>query len=109
MTGVAQEAKMRGKSIGKSKKSRLMTNDAAHPLETEIRAYETRKAELDKTYPGKFVVFKGSDFVGAWDTLNAAAAEAVARFGRGPYLIRQLGAPPPTLPASVLFRDPWAA
>jgi hypothetical protein len=80
-------------------------NSAIHPLETEIKAFEARKADLEKTYPGKFVVFKGADFVGAWDNINAAAAEAIKLFGRGPYLIRQVGAPPPTLPASVLFRQ----
>lgn len=82
-----------------------MATETTNALETEIKAYEKKLPELEKAYPGKFVVFKGEEFVGAWDTLNAAAAEAVARFGRGPYLIRQVGAPPPTLPASVLFRQ----
>lgn len=76
----------------------------ADPLAAEIHAFESQKDELERTYMGKFVVFKGDQLVGAWDTLNAAAAEAVARFGRGPYLIRQVGAPPASLPASVLFR-----
>ena len=49
-------------------------NSTIHPLETELKAFEARKADLEKTYPGKFVVFKGSDFIGAWDTINAAAA-----------------------------------
>ena len=75
-----------------------------HALEVEIRAFDARKAELEKVYPGKFVVFHGDDFVGAWDTLDAAAMAAVTRFGRGPYLIRQVGVAPPVLPASVLFR-----
>jgi hypothetical protein len=79
-------------------------SQTTNALEIEIRAYEQQLPELEKAYPEKFVVFKGDEFVGAWDTLNAAAAEAVARFGRGPYLIRQVGAPRPTLPASVLFR-----
>jgi hypothetical protein len=83
-----------------------MASDMDSQLEVEICAYETQRAELEKNYSGKFVIFKGGDFVGAWDTLNAAAADAVARFGRGPYLIRQVGAPPSTLPASVLFRHP---
>ncbi len=82
-----------------------MSDEKENPLVVEIQAFEKKQAELEKLYAGKFVVFKGSDFIGAWDTLNAAGAEAVARFGRGPYLIRQVGAPPPTLPASVLFRD----
>jgi hypothetical protein len=83
----------------------MTMNSAIHPLEAEIRAFEARKADLEKTYPGKFVVFKGSDFIGAWDTINAAAAEAIKMFDRGPYLIRQVGAPAPNLPASVMFRQ----
>jgi hypothetical protein len=82
-----------------------VATETTNVLETEIQAYDKKLRELEKVYPGKFVVFKGEEFIGAWDTLNAAAAEAVARFGRGPYLIRQVGAPPPTLPASVLFRQ----
>jgi hypothetical protein len=80
-------------------------NSAIHPLEAEIKAFEARKGDLEKTYPGKFVLFKGSEFIGAWDTINAAAAEAIKLYGRGPYLIRQVGAPPPNVPASVLFRQ----
>jgi hypothetical protein len=79
------------------------------PIQDEIQAYERQRAELERNHMGKFVVFNGGQFVGAWDTLDAAAAEAVVRFGRGPYLIRQVGAPPPTLPASVMFRTPVIA
>ena len=77
----------------------------AADLTTEIAAFEQQQAELERLYLGKFVVFKGHDFIGAWDTLNAAAENAATRFGRGPYLIRQVGAPRATLPASVLFRQ----
>jgi len=73
-------------------------------LEREIAAFEKRRTDLEQTYPQKFVVFHDDDFVGAWDTLDAAAGEAIMRFGAGPYLIRQVGAPRPSLPASVLFR-----
>ena len=73
-------------------------------LETEIKAYETRRSELEKQHHGKFVVFKGEELIGAYDTIEAAAEEAVRRFGRGPYLIRQVGAPPITLPVSVMYR-----
>lgn len=83
--------------------------DMTHPLDTEIRAFGQRKAYLERAYPQKFVVFRGEDWVGAWDTLDAAAQEAVRQFGRGPYLIRQVGAPPLKLPASVLFRHVAAA
>jgi hypothetical protein len=86
-----------------------MARKDEHELASEIRAYERRREELEKAYRGKFVVFKNGEFVGAWDTLNAAAAEAVMLFGRGPYLIRQVGAPLPTLPASALFRAATAS
>jgi hypothetical protein len=82
-----------------------MATEPTNTLETEIKAYEEKLPELERVYLGKFVVFRGDEFVGAWDTINAAAGQAVARFGRGPYLIRQVGAPPSTLPASVLFRQ----
>jgi len=74
------------------------------PLEVELRAYEAHRGELEEHHRGKFVVFHGEEFVGAYDTLDAAATEAVRRFGRGPYLIRQVGAPPIALPASVMYR-----
>ncbi len=73
-------------------------------LETEIKAYEDRRDELEKNHNGKFVVFHGSELIGVYDTLDAAAEEATRRFGRGPYLIRKVGAPPITLPASVMYR-----
>jgi hypothetical protein len=41
--------------------------------------------------------------VALYSTFEAAAEEAVRRFGRGPYLIRQIGAPPLILPASVMY------
>ncbi len=72
-------------------------------LETEIGAYEARKPELEQHHHGRWVVFHGEEFIGAFDTLGNAASEAAQRFGRGPYLIRQVGAPPLTLPASVLY------
>lgn len=78
-------------------------------LEREIAAFEKQRAELERVYPQKFVVFHDDDLVGAWDTLDAAAGEAIMRFGAGPYLIRQVGAPRPSLPASVLFRPSMVA
>lgn len=73
-------------------------------LETEIAAYEARKSDLEQHHHGKWVVFHEGEFVGAFDTLANAAAAAAQRFGYGPYLIRQVGAAPITLPASVLYR-----
>ena len=75
------------------------------PLADEIAAFDGMKGDLQKNHLGKFVVIKGGNLVGVWDTLDAAATDAVLKFGRGPYLIRQVGAPTPTLPASVMFRE----
>ncbi len=73
-------------------------------LETEIQAYETRRGELEAQHKGKFVVFHGEELIGVYDTVEAAAEEAIRRFGRGPYLIREVGGPPISLPASVMYR-----
>lgn len=78
-------------------------------LEVEIDAFERRRSELENHHFGKFVIFKGSEFIGAYDTFDSAATVAVNRFGRGPYLIRQVGAPTPSLPASVLYRPMHAS
>lgn len=53
---------------------------------------------------GKWAVFHDGILVNTFDTFDAASNEAVSRFGRGPYLIRQVGAPDFAMPASVMFR-----
>ena len=74
-------------------------------LDREIETFNRMKADLEQHHMGKFVVIRDADLIDAFDTFDAAAGEAVRRFGRGPYLIRQVGALPPALPASVLFRE----
>ena len=73
-------------------------------LRQEIAAYEGRRNELEIDHHGKWVVFHDEDLAGVYDSFEEAAEQAVARFGRGPYLIREVGSPPVTLPASVLYR-----
>ena len=74
-------------------------------LDREIEAFDQMRPQLELHHMGKFVVIHDKQLIGAFDTLDAAASEAVRQFGRGPYLIRQIGAPPPILPASVMFRE----
>lgn len=64
-------------------------------LETEIRAFEAQREELERHHKGDFVIFHGEECIRAFSSLDAAAEEAVRRFGRGPYLIRQVGVPAP--------------
>ena len=73
-------------------------------LDREIAAYTNRKDELEANYHGRWVVFHDDEFVGSFSTLDEAAVAAAKRFGLGPYLIRQVGAPAPRLSSSVLYR-----
>ncbi len=74
-------------------------------LEQNIEAYETMRESLEKHHLEKFVIFHDNEFIGAFDSFHNAAREAVRRFGQGPYLIRQVGAPKRiAMPASVAFR-----
>lgn len=72
-------------------------------LDTELRAYRTEASKLEAAYPGKWVIFREASLISIHDSFESAAAEAVSRFGRGPYLIRQVGAPPIVIPASIAY------
>ncbi|HEY5411500.1 MAG TPA: hypothetical protein VIJ94_12320 [Caulobacteraceae bacterium] len=72
-------------------------------LDDEIAAYEAQRTELEASHLGQWAVIHDRELAGAFDDFQAAAMEAVRRFGRGPYLIRQIGAPLATLPASVVY------
>jgi hypothetical protein len=62
-------------------------------LKQEISAFDAMRDELFKHHAGKFVIVKDGQLQGAFDSFDAAGREAVRRFGQGPYLIRQVGAP----------------
>ena len=77
-------------------------------IHEEIAAYEGLRQNLEADHMGKWVLIRNRELVSLFDSFEAAAEEAVKRFGRGPYLIRQVGAPPVTLPASVMYRSEYA-
>ncbi len=70
----------------------------------EIAEYEDQRDCLETELLGKWVIFRDRRLQGSYDDFQDAAASAVERFGRGPYLIRQVGAPPIQLPASLRYR-----
>ena len=72
-------------------------------LTEEISAYESMQRTLEADHFGKWVVIHDKKLIGTFDSFESAAETAVERFGSGPYLIREVGAPPVTLPASVLY------
>jgi hypothetical protein len=75
-------------------------------VQADIEAYEKVQKELEASHMGKWVLFHDLALVAVYDTFEDAAKDAVTRFGRGPFLIRQIGAPPVALPASVMY---WMA
>jgi hypothetical protein len=64
----------------------------ARPLDAEIRVYEARQSELERSHHGKFVVIREAELVGPFEDFDSAARDAIRLFGPGPYLIRQVGA-----------------
>jgi len=78
--------------------------DASRAPIAEITAYERMHNLLETEHFGKWVIIQGEALAGSFDEFQTAASSAVERFGRGPYLIRRVGAGPLTLPSSVLYR-----
>jgi hypothetical protein len=73
-------------------------------LRDEIAAYEAMRPDLESASLGKWALVHNRALVRLFDQFEEAAAEAVRQFGRGPYLIRQIGSSTGALPASVMFR-----
>ena len=59
-------------------------------LERELEYFNARKAELLKAYQGKFVLIKGDQLVGAFDTAATAYEEGVSKFGIESFLVRRV-------------------
>jgi hypothetical protein len=75
-------------------------------LDVELAAYRSQIYDLESKYMGRWVIFRNAQHVGTYDTFEEAARDAVAKFGRGPYLIKQVGAPPIALPICVTANKP---
>ena len=77
----------------------------ATELSKQISAYDQMRDLLETDHFGKWAVFYNEQLVGTYETVESAVDTAVQKFGRGPYLIRQIGAPNRvTLPASIMYR-----
>jgi hypothetical protein len=72
-------------------------------LDTELAVYEGMRGDLEAHHMGAWVLVHNQQLVATYDSFESAAKDAVAKFGRGPHLIRQIGAPPLVLPASVMY------
>ena len=77
-----------------------MTSETS-ALSAQIAAYAAMRSKLETDYNGKWVVFHDGELYGIFEDFQDAASEAVAKFGRGPYLIRQVGAKPAAMPMAI--------
>ena len=77
-------------------------------LAAETAFYDRHRVEFETGHLLEWVVIHGEEVVGFYEDFQVAAQTAVERFGRGPYLIRQIGQPPRTLPISVLCHPVYA-
>ena len=73
-------------------------------LSQNIKAYEAMQAQLEADCLGRWVIFYNAKLIDDFESFDVAAVAAVEKFQRGPYLIRQVGAPPARLSPSLLFR-----
>jgi len=80
-----------------------MGNMPVASIDDDIAVYEARRPELEAKHMGKWALVHDREIIAILDSFEETAEAAVEKFGRGPYLIRQVGAPPITLPASVMY------
>ena len=85
-----------------------METEVMLDIRSDIAAYEKMRPTLELEHIGKWVLFHDGKLVDLYSSFDDAAKAAVSRFGRGPYLIRQIGAQDITMPASVMYRPAYA-
>jgi hypothetical protein len=72
-------------------------------LEKELAFFNKNKAEYLKQYKDKFILIKGLELVGSFDTDEQAYKAGIERFGNQPFLIKQVFEQEPTLTVSALY------
>lgn len=72
-------------------------------LERELATFEKERERLEREHSGKFVLIHGDEAIGTYDSFDTAADEGLRRFGREPFLIRQVGEAPVELPTALIY------
>jgi hypothetical protein len=72
-------------------------------LNDDIAAFERMRTTLEAEHDHEWALFHGGAYVGTFKDFETAAEVALERFDVGPYLIRQIGAPPVQLPGGMIF------
>jgi hypothetical protein len=60
------------------------------PLENELATFERLKVELLKNHKGKFALIHADEFVGSFDTPDAAYQKGVELYGKEPFLVKRI-------------------
>ena len=76
---------------------------AMSDISEDVKAYESMQHDLEASHKGMWVLIRDRALIGIFSSFEDAADAATQRFGRGPFLIREVGAEPTTLPISVMF------
>ncbi len=63
-------------------------------LTADIASFEKMRNELESRHCLQWAVFHDGQFIDVYPDFDAAASDAIDRFDTGPFLIRQIGAPP---------------
>ena len=77
-------------------------------LATETALCEQQREEFEKDHLWEWVVIHEDKIIGFYKEFQEAAQMAVAKFGRGPFLIKEVGRSAPPLPSSLLYRPLYA-
>ena len=71
-------------------------------LSKEPAFFKNNLQDLADEYPGRYLLIKGEDVVGAFETHDLGVDAGIKLFGRGPFLVRSVTEPDPeplTIPA----------
>jgi len=66
------------------------SSGAKMALEKELELFAKMKAELLKNHEGKFVLIRGEEFIGTYDSADNAYTEGVKRFGCETFLVKKI-------------------
>ena len=72
-------------------------------LMENIESYESMLGKLETELWDEWVVFYDRELVKIGESFQEVAEFALVNYGRGPYLIRQVGEPPITLPSYAIY------
>ena len=64
--------------------------DAVGALDVELGTYESGREELLASAEGKFVLIKGEELAGVYDSQQDAIREGYRQFGNVPFLVKQV-------------------